>query len=68
MEKDIGVLTGSLVILPKELANQLIKDFPDKGVTLSEIKSDDDFVQIYPRDNTQSFLVEIITHYFQEGE
>ncbi|WP_278555382.1 DEAD/DEAH box helicase family protein [Elizabethkingia bruuniana] len=65
--KDIGVLTGSLVILPKELANQLIKDFPDKDVALSEIKSDDDFAQIYPRDNTQSFLVEIITHYFQEG-
>jgi len=67
IRKDIGVLTGSLVILPKELANQLIKDFPDKGVTLSEIKSDDDFAQIYPRDNTQSFLVEIVTHYFQEG-
>ncbi|OPB91248.1 hypothetical protein BB021_04135 [Elizabethkingia ursingii] len=67
IRKDIGVLTGSLVILPKELANQLIKDFPDKGVTLSEIKSDDNFVQIYPSDNTQSFLVEIVTHYFQEG-
>jgi len=67
IRKDIGVLTGSLVILPKELANQLIKDFPDKGVTLSEIKSDDDFAQIYPSDNTQSFLVEIVTHYFQEG-
>lgn len=67
IRKDIGVLTGSLVILPKELANQLIKDFPDKGVTLSEIKSDDDFSQIYPSDNTQSFLVEIVTHYFQEG-
>ncbi|WP_078722284.1 DEAD/DEAH box helicase family protein [Elizabethkingia ursingii] len=67
IRKDIGVLTGSLVILPKELANQLIKDFPDKGVTLSEIKSDDNFVKIYPSDNTQSFLVEIVTHYFQEG-
>ncbi|MCL1673674.1 DEAD/DEAH box helicase family protein [Elizabethkingia ursingii] len=67
IRKDIGVLTGSLVILPKELANQLIKDFPDKGITLSEIKSDDNFVQIYPSDNTQSFLVEIVTHYFQEG-
>ncbi|MCL1667167.1 DEAD/DEAH box helicase family protein [Elizabethkingia ursingii] len=67
IEKNIGILTGSLVILPKELANKLIKDFPDKDVTLSEIKSDDNFVQIYPRDNNQSFLVEIVTHYFQEG-
>ncbi|WGL74745.1 DEAD/DEAH box helicase family protein [Elizabethkingia miricola] len=65
--KDIGVLTGSLVILPRELANQLVKDFPDKDVSLSEMKSDGNFVQIYPKDNNQSFLVEIVTHFFQEG-
>ncbi|MDE5448002.1 hypothetical protein KRE38_03115, partial [Elizabethkingia meningoseptica] len=68
IEKKIGVLTGSLIILPKEIMSKLAEEFPDKKISFSVLPFDHDYVQVYPAETTQSFFVEVVTYLFEQGE
>ncbi|WP_407484074.1 DEAD/DEAH box helicase family protein [Elizabethkingia meningoseptica] len=67
-EKKIGVLTGSLIILPKEIISKLAEEFPDKKISFSVLAFDSNYVQVYPKEATQSFFVEVVTYLFEQGE
>lgn len=63
-KKSIGILSGSLIILPKRIAELLRLEHGEKLVKLSPLKSDEDYVNVLPN----PLLTEKITQLFQEGK
>lgn len=65
----IGVLTGSLVILPAEAAAWVRETAGQRGITLTErpLPHDSGYVTIEVRDSNRSAIVEWVTALFTEG-
>ncbi len=68
-ELPIGVLTGSLVILPQEAAASMREMASQSGITLTErpIAHDPNYVLIEVRDSNRSTIVEWVTEIFNKG-
>ncbi|MCW3161953.1 DEAD/DEAH box helicase family protein [Chryseobacterium oryctis] len=66
-QKKIGVLTGSIVIVPKSVVEQNVFQ---EGITFtySPLSFDADFVQLSINDQNRSQMVRIVTELFQKGE
>lgn len=65
----IGVLTGSLVILPLEAAASVREAASQSGITLTErpIAHDSNYISIEVRDSNRSAIVEWVTEIFNQG-
>ncbi|RNA60564.1 restriction endonuclease subunit R [Chryseobacterium nematophagum] len=70
-KKKIGVLTGSVVIIPKNSEN-IFKEFCLKkgvlNIAVSELSYDTNYILIYITDSLRHDIVHIITEVFQCGE
>ncbi|WP_277467925.1 DEAD/DEAH box helicase family protein [Paenibacillus sp. PastF-2] len=68
-ELPIGVLTGSLVILPAAAADRVRETAGQRGITLTErpLPHDSRYVSIEVRDSNRSSIVEWVTALFTEG-
>lgn len=68
-ELPIGVLTGSLVILPIEAAAWVRETAGQQGITLTErlLSHDSGYVTIEVRDSNRSAMVEWVTALFNQG-
>lgn len=68
--KKIGVLTGSLVIIPvsaKDQLNALCLKKGISGISLSQLTYDSDYIQISLSEHIRHDLVYIVTEVFQAG-
>ena len=65
--RSIGVLSGTIVIIPKECVSTLNSFHPDKSYTYSSLDCDDDFVKITINTKVKSGLVADITKLFELG-
>ncbi|GGP05660.1 hypothetical protein GCM10010992_22630 [Cloacibacterium rupense] len=67
----IGVLSGSIVIIPnsalENLKKQLI-DFKIENLNFQELSYDKEYCIIYPNEAAKNNLVHLITEIFQKGE
>lgn len=69
--KKIGVLTGSIVIIPKsseEIFNEFCRKKEISNISVSEISYDKDYILINITDQVRHHIVHIITEIFQCGE
>ncbi|WP_291870549.1 DEAD/DEAH box helicase family protein [Maribacter sp.] len=66
-KKTIGILTGSLVILSRQVILALETLFPEEKISCSALQSDSDFVIVRSDSSKGISLVEMITELFQEG-
>ena len=67
--KDIslGVLTGSVILVPLSLKPLLLQRFPNDKITLTPFERDTNYVKVTASDNARSRLVQEITQLFNEG-
>lgn len=68
----IGVLCGSLIILPKAELDNLYKLLNEKSVlqnciTISTYKEDENFIKITPKESAKHCIVSIVTEMFNRG-
>ena len=67
----LAVLTGSVVLIPAKLKNQLEKLLKDANledaVTITAFTRDNNFLKINPKGSKKSFIVDLITQMFNQG-
>lgn len=71
-QMSIGVLCGSLILLPKDKQNDfnnLLKenDVDIDGVSVSFYAEDENYLKITPKDNAKNVIVRLITDMFNKG-
>ncbi len=66
-QKDIAVLTGSIVIVHKSSLNALERIEPLSNFTLSTLEADPSFFMVVPKGKTQNAIVSILTELFENG-
>lgn len=69
----VGVLCGSLIILPKSAENAFVdlldkNSVPKDNVSISPYKEDDNFIKITPKDSAKHKIVALVTEMFNRGE
>jgi len=67
----IGVLSGSIVIIPKESLDtfkSLLADYKIVTVNYQELTYDKNYYIIYPTESVKSNMVHFVTEIFQKGE
>ena len=69
----IGVLCGSLILLPKRVVGQLQKLLTDnridvESLSLSPFKDFADYVRVVPKENVQNQIVRLVTEMFNAGD
>ncbi|MFK7950887.1 MAG: DEAD/DEAH box helicase family protein [Saprospiraceae bacterium] len=72
IEVDLGVLTGSLVIIPKVSLEQLERIIVEKGLDVSNLSTkvlshSDDYLQVETSGELRTKIVEVITELFIKG-
>lgn len=67
----LGVLTGSIIMIPAKLKNELSNFLKDldllDSVTITEFERDKNFLKISPKGSKKSFIVDLITQMFNQG-
>ncbi|MGN6398337.1 MAG: DEAD/DEAH box helicase family protein [Mucilaginibacter sp.] len=66
----LGVLTGSIIVIPKEAFAALKQKLADNytvDVTCNSIPFDEDYVLIEESEKTKNHIVDVVTEIFQEG-
>lgn len=68
----IGVLCGSLIILPANIKSDLEKimkenDFDGDNIVISPYKEDENFIKITPKESAKHKIVSLITELFNSG-
>ncbi len=68
----LGVLCGSLILIPKEkegdLQELLLKnDIPKDSLSVTSYPEDENFVKITPKESTKNAIVQLITEMFNKG-
>ncbi len=69
--KKIGVLTGSIIIIPQaavETFKNTALKYGIAKINCSDVPYDNSYVQIHPNEQLKHSIVHIITHIFQSGE
>lgn len=66
--KKIGVLTGSLVIIPKTALPIFKEKATPKDISFSAVPFDDNYLLIHPTEDLKHAIVHIVTEVFQSGE
>ena len=66
--KKIGVLTGSLVIIPKTALPIFKEKAAPKDISFSAVPFDDNYLLIHPTEDLKHAIVHIVTEVFQSGE
>ena len=69
----IGVLCGSLILLPKRVVGRLRKLLTDNRIevdslTITTFKDFEDYVRIVPRENVRNQIVSLVTEMFNVGD
>lgn len=69
---DLGILTGSLVVIPKIALQQLERIIVEKGLEVSQLSTkslphDDDYLQVESSGELRTKIVEVITELFTKG-
>lgn len=70
-ERRIGVLTGSLVIIPRSAYPAFEAKATEQGIAqinASEVPYDNRYMMIYQNEQVKCAIVQIVTHIFQAGE
>lgn len=68
----LGVLCGSLIILPKELEENLYRLMSDNNmafdnITISQYKNEVDYITVIPKESAKNSIVSLITQLFNNG-
>lgn len=68
----IGVLCGSLILLPKDKQNDFNNllnenDVDISGVSVTSYAEDDNYIKITPKETTKNVIVRLITEMFNKG-
>ena len=69
--KKIGVLTGSIIIIPKSALTALenkAREFGITQITTSSVPYDSDYVLIHQNEKLKNDVIHIVTQIFEEGE
>lgn len=66
--KKIGVLTGSLVIIPKTALPLFKEKAAPNDISSSVVPFDDNYLLIHPTEDLKHTIVHIVTEVFQSGE
>ena len=71
-EMSLGVLCGSLILLPKNEHNDFNKLLEQNGINPSDISvvtysQDDNFLKITPKESAKNVIVRLITEMFNKG-
>ena len=69
--KKIGVLTGSIIIIPKSALTALenkAREFGITQITTSSVSYDADYVLIHQNEKLKNDVIHIVTQIFEEGE
>lgn len=69
----IGVLCGTLILLPitkKETLKKVISDngIVEDAVTLTDFKNYDNYIRVIPKDSIRNHIVSIVTEMFNKGD
>lgn len=69
----IGVLCGSLIILPKSKADELqellaVNNIPQESITTGQFKDYENYIKITPKENIKNDIVRLITDMFNKGD
>ncbi len=69
----LGVLCGSLILIPKSKQNDLQRLLSDEniqndGVSITEYSEDSAYIKITPKESTKNKIVKIITEMFNRGD
>ena len=69
----LGVLCGSLILLPKNTVWRLQKlisdnDIADDAITLDRFGADDNYVRIIPKEGIRNHIVRLVTELFNAGD
>lgn len=63
----LGVLTGSVILLPQHLKSVLQQRFPNEKIVFTPFERDTNFFKITAPENVRSRLVQEITQLFNDG-
>jgi len=69
----VGVLCGSLIILPESRADELLKllsdnNIPQDSITTGKFKDYENYIKITPKENIKNDIVRLITDMFNNGD
>jgi Helicase conserved C-terminal domain. len=69
----LGVLCGSLILLPKEAFGKLQRRISDNGIaddaiSLNQFDKDENYVRIIPREGIRNHIVRLMTDMFNAGD
>lgn len=69
----LGVLCGSLILLPKNTAERLQRLIPENGIahdaiTLDHFGGDGNYVRIVPKEGIRNHIVRLVTDMFNAGD
>lgn len=69
----IGILSGSLIVLPSETQNEFYKLLEQNSlatdcVSITAYKEDNDYIKITPKDSVKHCIVSLVTEMFSKGQ
>ena len=69
----LGVLCGTLILLPKDKKDELQKlldknNIPQDSITFDKFKDEEEYIKITPKENIKNHIVQLITDMFNNGD
>ena len=69
----LGVLCGSLILLPKDKVDELQKllsqnNIPQDSIAIGNFKDENEYIKVTPKENVKNNIVQLITDMFNRGD